>query len=741
MKFSNKESARRLRTRRPSCRAALAAAWALAGTAPLYAASITLCVEPQAAAVNGVAAPVPMWGYREVPAGSTSGVCGTEAGVWAPGPQIAVPASDPTLSVTLLNALPVPTSVVISGQALPADAAGAVFADDVVGPGGCSLPAATPPVAGGEISVSNPPAAIANGTCRMRSFVGETAPGQARTYTFSNLKPGTYLYQSGTHQQVQVQMGLYGAMKKDSADLGSGATSKVAYPGTPYMSDQVLLFSEIDIAQHNQIAATLGSADPSSWQAGHNSTLNYTPSVFMINGKVFDAAGLQDSDVSSTDFTLQVLPGERTVLRMLNAGLTSRVPVLNTKRAAATDMISHWDVLSEDGRAYPAPRSQFSVFLPAGKTSDVAFVVPRNVDLNPSAGRTLSIFDRRFGTDSQGATGLGGALARIALIEGQTPPDVGGMTGGGLVATQGLLYTRTLNATGAASITLDKAPAGLTVGPTVLAGAAASAVISWTPTDAQANKSATCGTPVLTHALVVRATAADGRSTARTFNLSVTDVNDAPVSASDSYTVKHGLLSVAAAQGALANDRDPECNSLTAALAAGSSLPPNVSFNADGSLGYSGPQPATGSATVSFQYVANDGALDSAPATVTLTVLANQAPVAVNDNFAASYLRCGNLPCAGQPPVQLTGNRDPLANDSDSDGSLNPASVTIVQQPARRIAAIGTAPSVAYIGGVLTFTPQLIQNRPVPGSYSFTYRVRDDQGAASNVASVRITLQ
>ncbi|MDE2047007.1 MAG: hypothetical protein KGJ44_01220 [Betaproteobacteria bacterium] len=649
-----------------------------------------------------------------------------------------MPENDGVLNVTLLNALNVPTSIVIAGQALPSGVGGAVFALDVVGPGGCTLPTPQAPTAGGQISVSNPPAAIDNTACRMRSFVGETDPGQSRTYTFA-VKPGTYLYQSGTHPQVQVQMGLYGALRKDTAGPLSGSPAREAYAGVPYASEQVLLFSEVDVAQHNQVAATLGSATPSSWQAGHNTTLNYAPSVFMINGKVFDAVGLQDSDTSSTDFSLNVLPGERTILRMLNAGLTSRVPVINTKRAAATDMISHWSVLSEDGRPYPAPRAQYSVFLAAGKTSDVAFIVPRNVDLNPASGRTLSIFDRRFGTDASAATGLGGAVTRIALTEGQTPPSVGGITGGGLVATQGVLYTRTLNATGAATITLDQAPAGLTIGPTVVAGETSSAVINWTPVDAQADKSATCGTAALRHALVVRANAADGRSTNRTFNLSVTDVNDPPVAANDNYVVTHGVLNVAAAQGVLANDRDPECNPLTAAVSG--TLPANVTFNADGSLGYSGPQPATGSATYSFAYTASDGALSSAPATVTLTVLANQPPVAANDNLTATYVRCGALPCANQPPVALTGSRDPLFNDRDADGSLNPASVVIVTQPTRRIAAIGTAPSVSYVAGVLTFTPQLVQNRPVPGAYSFTYRVSDDQGAVSNVATVRITLQ
>jgi hypothetical protein len=82
---------------------------------------------------------------------------------------------------------------------------------------------------------------------RIVSMTPEAAPGGTATYTFGNLKPGTFLYESGTHQAVHVQMGLYGALTLDAA-------AATAYPGVPYDHDVVLVYSEVDAALHRAVA-------------------------------------------------------------------------------------------------------------------------------------------------------------------------------------------------------------------------------------------------------------------------------------------------------------------------------------------------------------------------------------------------------------------------------------------------------------------------------------------------------
>jgi hypothetical protein len=144
---------------------------------------------------------VPMWGF-----GLMDGL------VTVPGPELVVPPGDTTLTINLQNNLTVPVSIIIPGL-VPAP---------------------------GDITP------VRNLDGRVRSFVKETPAGGAATYTFT-VKPGTYLYQSGSHQQIQVPMGLYGAVKNDVA-VGQ------AYPGVNYDLDKIILFSEIDPVINNAVA-------------------------------------------------------------------------------------------------------------------------------------------------------------------------------------------------------------------------------------------------------------------------------------------------------------------------------------------------------------------------------------------------------------------------------------------------------------------------------------------------------
>jgi len=69
-----------------------------------------------------------------------------------------------------------------------------------------------------------------------------------------------------------------------------------------------------------------------------------------------------------------------------------------------------------------------------------------------------------------------------------------------------------------------------------------------------------------------------------------------------------------------------------------------------------------------------------------------------------------------------------LGNDTDPDGSLDPATVTILSGPDHG--------SLAIVGGVVTYAPD-------PGFHGidrFTYTVADNEGATSNVATVTIRI-
>ena len=109
----------------------------------------------------------------------------------------------------------------------------------------------------------------------------------------------------------------------------------------------------------------------------------------------------------------------------------------------------------------------------------------------------------------------------------------------------------------------------------------------------------------------------------------------APTSVADAYTAKAGAaITVAAAQGVLANDVDNNGLKLTAALAKnGGPSHGTVTLNADGSFTYT---PTAGFAgTDSFTYVASDSQSTGAATKVTLTVNA-AAPTVKAATFAAT---------------------------------------------------------------------------------------------------------
>lgn len=97
-------------------------------------------------------------------------------------------------------------------------------------------------------------------------------------------------------------------------------------------------------------------------------------------------------------------------------------------------------------------------------------------------------------------------------------------------------------------------------------------------------------------------------------------------------------------------------------------------------------------------------------------VSANDPPVANDDTVIADRAA----------PVVI----DVLANDTDVDGTLDPASVAIVAAPANGITTIDTTT------GSITYTP----NPGFVGTDTFKYTVRDDKGAASNEGTVVVTV-
>src|SRR5207244_2651758 len=102
-----------------------------------------------------------------------------------------------------------------------------------------------------------------------------------------------------------------------------------------------------------------------------------------------------------------------------------------------------------------------------------------------------------------------------------------------------------------------------------------------------------------------------------TVSIAVKAVDDAPVAAGGSYVTNEDTALTVAAPGVLGNDTDIDSTTITAVLVAGPSHG-TLTLNANGSLTYT--PAANYNGPDSFTYKANDGALDSNVATVSITV-------------------------------------------------------------------------------------------------------------------------
>ena len=173
---------------------------------------------------------------------------------------------------------------------------------------------------------------------------------------------------------------------------------------------------------------------------------------------------------------------------------------------------------------------------------------------------------------------------------------------------------------------------------------------------------------------------------------------DAPttVAADDAYSVNEGDSLTISAPGVLANDSSTTNNPLSAALS-DNVTHGTLALRSDGSFDYT--PNANFSGSDSFTYRANDGAVDSNLATVSLTIHPlNDAPLAVDDS--ATVDEDSSIVIAV------------LDNDSDIDGDA--LTIDEVTTPA-------SGSTVVQAEGTILYTP----DADFCGDEPFTYRVSD----------------
>ncbi len=575
---------------------------------------------------------VPMWGYScdamqpDQSGNPNPATCRRlnpdTTSSWSP---VLITVAQGSLTINLTNNLPdppgaapgTPTSLVIVGQlggglgtsrtttASPGHAAQGTTWPGTRGDADASTcgPGADPGAAGAAATFCPP----AQGP-RVQSMATEVGNAATTPLMWSNLKPGTYLIESGTHPSIQGPMGLYGVLVVTAPDSGS---LHQAYPGVTYNSDVALLLSEIDPVQNNAVADAVGTAGFSetkvwSGQAGqcgdvppsptavagvantcYPPAVNYDPRYYLVNGVSFDRAA-----PGASRFTYAP-PGAsgHVLVRFVNAGLRMHAPSIVGAQTGSA--ISGFSLIAEDGNVLPgAPRVQSNVLLPAGKTYDVLMNAP-------ATGAPVPVFDRQLSLSTNNQRD-GGMQAYINATDGGAPgavtPDANDDTysvvAGNPLTVSELAKGLLANDVGVYGVTLSGTLAGLTLnsnGTFVFSGAVGptGTTFSYCGTGAA---SAACATVHLNACASVAGC-----------------MGGAPIAIADAYNSNIAARLQISPPGVLGNDVDPSGLPLRAS-AASNVVGGSVTLNPDGSFVATPTPPPTGAgtATVTFDYTASN---------------------------------------------------------------------------------------------------------------------------------------
>jgi len=171
-----------------------------------------------------------MWGYAQ-----------GDGAMQYPGPTLIVNQGD-SVTITLTNTLPQPVSIVFPGQT------------QVVASGG------------GVDGLLTREAAAAGGSVAERTV----------QYTFTAEQPGTYLYHSGSRPELQMEMGLLGALIIRPTGFDPAQPRAYTHADTAYDHEYLFLLTELDPTIHSFVEFN---------RFDRIDNTQYRPVYWLINGR------------------------------------------------------------------------------------------------------------------------------------------------------------------------------------------------------------------------------------------------------------------------------------------------------------------------------------------------------------------------------------------------------------------------------------------------------------------------
>lgn len=220
---------------------------------------------------GGDGTPLHLWGFADKNTGT----------VQYPGPTLIVNQGD-VVTIELENLLPENTSMIFPGQVRS------------------------------QILGATVPGAI----------TGEVVPGGSARYQFKARRPGTYLYQSGTRPDLQVEMGMVGAIIVRPKGFDPNAPTAYGTPETAYDREYLFLMTEMDARIHQAVEFG-GTAE----LLGTDYLSDYFPNYWFLNGRnapdTLSPAFAEWLPYQPYNCLPQMHPGERLLIRIAGGGRQS----------------------------------------------------------------------------------------------------------------------------------------------------------------------------------------------------------------------------------------------------------------------------------------------------------------------------------------------------------------------------------------------------------------------------------
>ncbi|MDP9044649.1 MAG: multicopper oxidase domain-containing protein [Pseudomonadota bacterium] len=171
----------------------------------------------------------------------------------------------------------------------------------------------------------------------------EATPGSPVTYSFKASKPGTYAYYSGTQPDLQIEMGLFGAIvvkpttpQATCRTLGSTlagvkgevdsrlAPSAYDHPDSCYDREYLFQFSEMNSKVHDDVQAQAMACPTAPCPQASGVLEPYHPNYFLINGR--SMPDLMDTPFAAAypnqpyNGNPHMHPGEKLLMRVVGQG-------------------------------------------------------------------------------------------------------------------------------------------------------------------------------------------------------------------------------------------------------------------------------------------------------------------------------------------------------------------------------------------------------------------------------------